>query len=778
MSMRPEPRLLETAGEGVGIAFEDPGSGETVFQVDSPVAFELFEPGQATLRSTVLRSGYDECEIRPEGVLGRAEVQHDGGAFTVSDTWTRSGASGWSVEREVITAATEVVGVRLLLEVRPGGFTPFRSYRHFAPSVLFDMNDLDGDGVEDYLDTQTLHYRDDRLTARAVLSYDDHAHRVFVLSRSSSPSFDSVPERQAGQVAFLQRTDIGSLGLEPDQEGGLRMVAAYPFAEGERSHALLAKERPGWGAYWPLSPGNPIAVTFAVEVESAADVHRALWSAWRGRLAALDPTPVELPVDFAELTRLRLGALADYYVEQDQSPRAAGFVLNCHPQDGVQISNVIQFGFTGQNTLNGYNFLRAAGSGGPAEYRRMGLNAIEFFVRTVADAPRGLSYGLYNTDLHRYGTWWTGLLLPLAYANPGDDLARLMGPLYEHLREVIEALENLDGTYLRCVAEDYHALIQAVEYERRHGVDHPGWTEACKRFGDFLVASQCDDGSWYRAYSFSGEPITEPARWFGRNELTQKSSTACVVPFLLSLSELTGDSAYAAAASRAGAYVQEKFVDGLKFNGGVLDSLYTQPQLVDSESIMFAFRAMRSLAKKTGDEAFAEAALRAMRVLVTWIWLWDVPLPPASTLAQYGFRSTGWQGCDTPGSGYVHPFALTFLAELVDVAVESADADLLRIAVLLQAGCNETVATPSMSWGYAAAGLQEEGHFLSWWFADDPMFSETAFGGRGKGEGNKTCFPWVPAVAVNGQLELQERYGVSSVADIARRGSTVPRTPA
>jgi hypothetical protein len=89
-----------------------------------------------------------------------------------------------------------------------------------------------------------------------------------------------------------------------------------------------------------------------------------------------------------------------------------------------------------------------------------------------------------------------------------------------------------------------------------------------------------------------------------------------------------------------------------------------------------------------------------------------------------------------------------------------------RAAELLQAGCNETVAIPQKDWGYAFSGLQEEGLLISWWFADDKMFDETGFGGRGKGEGNKTCLPWISAVTVYAFEEMIARHGTTDIAAI------------
>ena len=164
-----------------------------------------------------------------------------------------------------------------------------------------------------------------------------------------------------------------------------------------------------------------------------------------------------------------------------------------------------------------------------------------------------------------------------------------------------------------------------------------------------------------------------------------------------------------------------------------------QPQLVDGESTIFCLRTLLELHKTTGEAENLAAARRAAEMVVTWIRLWDVPLPAESTLARRGFRSTGWMACDAPGAGYIHPMGLLAVPDLVEIGLLTGDDHFLDAAELLQAGCNETVETAFQSWGYARPGLQEEGLLISWWFADDPMFAETAFGGRGKGEGNRTC---------------------------------------
>jgi hypothetical protein len=52
-------------------------------------------------------------------------------------------------------------------------------------------------------------------------------------------------------------------------------------------------------------------------------------------------------------------------------------------------------------------------------------------------------------DRDRWSSWWTGLLVPLAYAEDASRLHELTGPLGDHLRPVIDALSQLEGLIYR-----------------------------------------------------------------------------------------------------------------------------------------------------------------------------------------------------------------------------------------------------------------------------------------------------------------------------------------
>lgn len=702
---------------------------------------------------------YKSVHASSSSYAGIGSFETETVAGEVTDKWSQLDDSSFVVHRSVqISKATGSEGIRVGIELQPAfpEGVDYNDLEYYAPNACYNLNDLNEDGLEDYLEQKRLSYREDRLNALSVLAFHPKRKLAISISRTDLPKYDTEPARQVAQAGFLQDTDIGSLGFEPivDSPKGVLLTASYPYVERDACNALYVQERSPWGAFRPVSAGDQFTVSYTIRIYQASSAHEALWQLIRKQFHTLKPKPVKLDRSLKDISASRLQALSHYFMED--SSGGAGFVTNCHPQDGKQLANVVQYGFTGQQILNAANLLKASAPG--SEDYRKAMKVIDFYVQNATKSPYGFTHGLYNMDLQRHDSWWTGLLLPLAYAEAGEDLEKHMGPLYAHRERIIKALSGTHGIYLRCVLEETEALLAL--YERLPSPPHQ-WLDIVKSFGQFLLARQENDGAWRRAYNLDGQPLVSPDFWFGQTYYQQRSSTATVIPLLLRLSTISGDPAYRNAAIKAGRFVSEQLVDKVKHNGGIHDSIYAKPQLVDHESIYFCCRALLALYEDPsvgGDgQYFLEGAIRAAQLSASWIMLWDVPLPANTTLGKLGFRSTGCAGCDTPGAGYVHPMGVIAVPDLIRIAQLTGDTLYLDIAELCFMGNNQNV---GKKWGYAMEGLQEEGLLLSPWFVDDPMFAkETGFGDRGKGEGNKTCLPWISAVTVGSVSEMRERFG-------------------
>src|ERR1700730_10644454 len=262
---------IEHRSAGYSLAWElvnEETQPESLFKLAFPLVLETTEAERLTLNGQRHYGLYQECQQLAGSIIGLAELRASAANYRLEDQWSQVGELTWRVDRQVeIVSLEKESGVRLLLELSPAlTFSGYDDFRYFAPPALYDLNDLDQDGIEDYLETRSLSFREDRLNILTLLAYHEKKSVGIALSRADLPEFDPRPERTRDQNVFFQRTDIGSLGIAPFDaltlaqgrpEGtaleSVTIFAAYPFVERDRSHALRVAERTPWGAYWPVS---------------------------------------------------------------------------------------------------------------------------------------------------------------------------------------------------------------------------------------------------------------------------------------------------------------------------------------------------------------------------------------------------------------------------------------------------------------------------------------------------------------------------------------------
>jgi hypothetical protein len=94
---------------------------------------------------------------------------------------------------------------------------------------------------------------------------------------------------------------------------------------------------------------------------------------------------------------------------------------------------------------------------------------------------------------------------------------------------------------------------------------------------------------------------------------------------------------YLTAARKAGEHYLERHLSMSEpYWGGTLDA-----RCEDKEGAWAAFQGFLTLHESTGETRFLEAAAHAADVVLSYMYVWDVPLPPGR-LADHAFRTRGW----------------------------------------------------------------------------------------------------------------------------------------
>ncbi|HZK12115.1 MAG TPA: hypothetical protein VFD10_07175, partial [Atribacterota bacterium] len=626
------------------------------------------------------------------------------------------------------------------------------------------------DGIPDRLRTFKQYVSEDKLPIPTALIFDPNERYYIAIIRMDNPEYAQSLTRDVGDTEFINKTQIGSLGFSRkiiNDEDYTQLVAYYPFFEGEYSFMLNRFTPPfdSARAFLPNIEGSVCRQSYVFMGSSKEEFTEAIWEVTDYYIKNKKPKAKILPVLLEETIKIRSEFLNKYFLcNKNDSLEPAGYTINFHPTEGKVLSNIIEYGFTGRNTENAYAMLRYGHEIGNVEYIKNAQKVIKFAV-SHAQLNNGFLNTMYNVDKKEWAYWWVGLLLPLLYTNTKKEEGRSIGSFPARLIKVIKKLKKIKGCYFRCMCEGARGILWSYNIEKKWGTNHDTWLIAAEKFGDFILKCQGKNGEWGRAYDVNGVEVASPTNWVGATKHQRKSSTPVAIPFLIELYKTTSKEKYLKAALKAADYTIEHYVEPIEFCGGIFDNVLGAIEY-DDEGITYALEGLLDTYEITKDKKYLNAATIAGRLHSTWIYMWDVPLPENSTLAKQGFRSTGWGAALTSGAGYVHPYPLFVVRELIQLSEYTKDMNYFKIADLVLKNEQQTLAVKGSMWGNAEIGIQEEGYCIGHFNIDDIEFQKSNFGQRWKGEGNKTCLGWEYTVALCGMYKVIDRYGSLNLDEI------------
>jgi hypothetical protein len=267
------------------------------------------------------------------------------------------------------------------------------------------------------------------------------------------------------------------------------------------------------------------------------------------------------------------------------------------------------------------------------------------------------------------------------------------------------------------------------------GQPKPTWLAFARNFGDWLVAHQNEDGSWYRQYDYTNSNAL----------ILSKNNTVDPIPLLIELYDATGDGRYRDAAMHAGEFTLKDVDQPYRYVGGTPDN----PDVRDKEAGILSLDAFLALHDLSGDSRWLDAAQRAATYVETWTYAWPVPEVQGDTGAEYP------AGRDQTGISLIalgHSGADSFMAycplDFFRLYVETGATHYLDFARFILHNTKQGMDwDPAHPLGYAIPGLQTEvgtvcsprGHSIRLWLA------------------------WVTVDAVTPLSQLEDVYGSMDV---------------
>ena len=417
-------------------------------------------------------------------------------------------------------------------------------------------------------------YRNDRTPLPFVMSRSKTSGVTITLVHKDSENRTVVNDATGG--AYDSGYQFGSCGMYRDTAAAITYQVVY-------FPGTTQSTRAGSGLrYHPVVTDIKHKYNVYLKVSTTDTYGQAARQSWNKVFDLYNPKiyPVDLDVCYEGLIQ----SLLTYYVpcradggvyDKPGWPFEVG--LNDFKPRGIDY----QMGFVGMQVSAGYYVYRYGIERNDPTTRHKGEAVLDFWADNCL-GPAGMP-----------STWY----------DPRNDGGKGSWRNYESI--------------LRIMTGGMEGLLSAWCYGTKMGETHDNWINSCKRFGDWMLGEQADNGSF--AFSWNRNKIQN-----GHHPVKDSNglTTTSALRYLVELYIATGDERYKEAAVKAGEYcfmfVHKKY----HYCAGVVDN----PRVIDSESGYLAMQGFLSLYDLTRDSRWLEAAEQAATYTETWVYSLEVPV--------------------------------------------------------------------------------------------------------------------------------------------------------
>ncbi len=576
-----ESRLIvapSPAGAGHHLVFEHAGRSMRTYEPEKPMSLEV--NGQR------VDGGYSKVANENGALVCQGDLTTGNGTrFQFTDRYLVGKSDSFELRRVITirdaSPKDQFFNSIFGIEVEPT--SKLRDHDYFVPGVWYRTNFESAmrGALATHPDDRYFLFRGDRLPLPlAMLRNKSNGQTVSLLHVETSEPTTISGDRGVERVVD-ERMQFGSIGVR--QLEGTSLAFMFPGSEGERNHVDRRASDQWAQRSHPVKPGIAHHYKLVIRFSQTASYADAVATTWQRGFQ--DYQPKLRPVDVKSAYRGLIDTLEHFAVGTKDGYDAPGFPFSVHLPGGNVRAYNYQMGFIGRQLPNAWILMREGITRRRADLRSMGELIVDFLAANCL-LPSGLPRTWYDPakGKNAKGTWRNS-------DNPRG------------------------GTAMRVATTGMEGMLNAWRSMKQAGIEKPAWLACCRKFGDWLVENQNDDGSYYLAYDHR---LTD-----GKHLPTErgKFTTTNPVRLLVMLHRATGDVRYRQSAINAGNFSLKNIHEPYHYAGSVIDN----PNVIDRESGQEALSAFIALHDLTGENHWLNAAVQAGRYAETWMYAHEVP---------------------------------------------------------------------------------------------------------------------------------------------------------
>jgi hypothetical protein len=660
-------RSYGTNNYGIGIQM-----GSAYYEQTQPCAVEVVTGGGVATWITGPYSSVQDMGGSTYKCTG-TKTSANGSVFTFTDTYSLSAFSIFQVSRSVAvtTANGSDAGFSTRLVVAETTTSAMTDYDFFAPGVWYKDNaDVAASALATDYNDNFYWFREDRLPLP-----------LFMLRKKSTGITFSVCHKNPDAATFTGedglnrvidgRMKFASIGMQNKTQPAPGIL--FPGSEGERTGIYGMSSTTKWALRAnPVTLGYTQNYTLAMRLTYESDFPAALKNTWGTYYGMFNPALYNC--NLTTIYNQQLGLLNSYWSSINSS---AGFPFRVKLNGTVESSGDYNWnmGFVGMQLPNAAILLRE------------GINANN--ATMISRAEQIADWWSYNAI--------TSTGCPKTWYDPNPQTWRN------------------EPVYARVVGDGMQGLLWAWNFEKKRGVDKPSWLNACYRVANWLITKQNADGSFPRSWNYATNAVTN----------SEKTNTSHIIPFLVDMYKVTGNTSFRTAAVNAGNYIYTNTYQNYKYVGGTPDN----PNVPDKEAASMALRAFLALYDADGSSNWLNAATQTAYYYETWVYSWSVPIPADDATATYPkTRSTSGLSIVATGNNSADSYAAIDAFSFYRLYLYNGDSHLLQMSRMLLQNTKQVINWDSANtiYGHGVLGIMQEalnvmiprghgvGYYLPW----------------------------------------------------------------